>query len=260
MKEPVILAGDRPEVFRAAHFTWAVRAQLATILGDEKVLTGGYRVITSLDWNAQKLAEKWITAGVILPNIRDPQEMADVMKVMDIKASDREWIRNLRGKDLHNGALVAIDYRNGDVLAYVGSAGYYRDDLAGAKFDPKFDVVSSGYRQPGSAWKPILYSTAFDEHRLTPGSLLLDITTRFAPKWVPTDADQMDRGPVLVRKALQYSLNVPAIRALAARGHRRRRPTRLPITASASRAARRRFCRPAWPAPSEPSRSALSTS
>jgi membrane peptidoglycan carboxypeptidase len=35
-----------------------------------------------------------------------------------------------------------------------------------------------------------------------------------APKWVPTDADQLDRGPVLVRKALQYSLNVPAIRAL----------------------------------------------
>ena len=37
-KEPVILAGDRPEIFRAAHFTWAVRAQLATILGDEKVV------------------------------------------------------------------------------------------------------------------------------------------------------------------------------------------------------------------------------
>src|SRR5205085_151442 len=82
-------------------------------------------------------------------------------------------IDNLRGKDLHNGALVAIDYRTGNVLAYVGSAGYYRDDLASAKFDPKYDVVSAGYRQPGSAFKPIMYATAFDDRRLTPGSVLL---------------------------------------------------------------------------------------
>ena len=50
---------------------------------------------------------------------------------LDFSGADRGWIRRLRGKDLHNGALVALDYRTGDVLAYVGSAGYYRDDLAG---------------------------------------------------------------------------------------------------------------------------------
>ena len=43
---------------------------------------------------------------------------------------DRGWINRLRGKDLHNGALVVIDYRTGDVRAYVGSAGYYLDGLA----------------------------------------------------------------------------------------------------------------------------------
>ncbi|MEA2619237.1 MAG: hypothetical protein QOC97_10, partial [Chloroflexota bacterium] len=55
-----------------------------------------------------------------------------------------------------------------------------------------------------------------DAHKLTPGSLLLDVTTEFNPrqKWAPHDADQLERGPVLVRKALQYSLNIPAIRAL----------------------------------------------
>ena len=52
--------------------------------------------------------------------------------------------------------------------------------------------------------------------QLTPGSLLLDVTTEFnrREEWAPRDADQLERGPVLVRKALQYSLNIPAIRAL----------------------------------------------
>jgi penicillin-binding protein 1A len=71
-------------------------------------------------------------------------------------------------------------------------------------------------RQPGSAFKPVLYAAAFERRALTPGSLLLDITTTFAPRarWTPRDADRLDRGPVLVRDALQMSLNVPAIRAL----------------------------------------------
>ncbi len=88
--------------------------------------------------------------------------------------------------------------------------------MASRKFDPKYDVAGGGARQPGSAWKPIVYATAFDNHALTPGSLLLDITTEFnrGENWAPRDADQLDRGPVLVRRALQYSLNIPAIRAL----------------------------------------------
>ena len=63
------------------------------------------------------------------------------------------------------------------MIAYAGSAGYYQDGLASPKFEPKYDVAGNGERQPGSAWKPILYATAFDTGKLTPGSLLLDITT-----------------------------------------------------------------------------------
>jgi penicillin-binding protein 1A len=101
----------------------------------------------------------------------------------------------------------------------VGSAGYYRDDIASEKMEPKYDAAGDGERQPGSAWKPIVYATAFEHGVLTPASLLLDITTAFGKHddgkaWAPRDADRLDRGPVLVRKALQYSLNVPAIRAL----------------------------------------------
>jgi membrane peptidoglycan carboxypeptidase len=214
--EPVVLAGDQPVHFQAPHFSWQVRRQLEQILGGkDAVETGGYRVITTLDWKGQQLAEKWMTAAAIVPNVSH-KAAAAFYRSARIPAADRRWIEALRGKDLHNGALVALDYTTGDVLAYVGSAGYYHDDMRSRKFEPKYDAAGDAARQPGSAWKPILYATAFEQHRLTPGSLLLDITAEFnqSEKWTPRDADQLERGPVLVRKAIQYSLNVPAIRAL----------------------------------------------
>jgi len=217
LNEPVILAGDRPLTYVAPHFTWQVRRQLEQIVGSrDAVETGGYRVITTLDARAQRLAEKWLTAAVIAPNLKSREQQEAMLERLRIGKGDLGWVRALRGKDLNNAALVALDYRTGDVLAYAGSAGYYRDGLRSKKFDPKYDAAGDGARQPGSAFKPIVYATAFETGALTPGSLLLDITTEFNAKedWAPRDADNLDRGPVLVRRALQYSLNIPAIRAL----------------------------------------------
>ena len=215
LKEPVVLAGVEPAQNRGGQFTWQVRRQLADILPDVDPETAGLRIITSMDWRAQQLAERWLAAAAIAPNLsRTPRNR--LLKDLKIPKSELSWIRALRGKDLHNGALVALDYRTGDVLAYAGSAGYAYDDLASRRFDPKYDAAGDGARQPGSAFKPILYAAAFEAKALTPGSLLLDITTEFDRRqdWAPRDADQLERGPVLVRKALQYSLNIPAIRAL----------------------------------------------
>jgi membrane peptidoglycan carboxypeptidase len=216
LAEPVVLIGDQPLALRAPHFTWQVRRQLDEILkGKTPVESGGYKVITTLDWNIQAQAERWLGAAAIAPNVK-PSESKYILDAYKISSADRAWINALRGKDLHNGSLVTIDYKTGDVLAYAGSAAYYRDAMASSKFDPKYDAAGAGSRQPGSAWKPIVYATAFDNHALTPGSLLLDVTTEFnrGEHWAPRDADQLVRGPVLVRKALQYSLNIPAIRAL----------------------------------------------
>ncbi|HEU4674017.1 MAG TPA: transglycosylase domain-containing protein [Candidatus Limnocylindrales bacterium] len=224
--QPVILAGDQPLTYQAPHFMWQVRDQLIHILGSaDKVDTGGYRVTTTLDMRGQQLAEKYVAAAAIAPNL-GARRRTRLLDTLHIRKADRAWLARLTGKDVHNAALVAIDYTSGDVLAYVGSAGYYRDKLASRKFNPKYDVLSSGFRQPGSAWKPVLYSTAFERHALTPGSLLLDITTKFGVNpatgkdWAPHDADNLERGPVRVRQALQYSLNIPAIRALGRVGNK----------------------------------------
>ena len=60
----------------------------------------------------------------------------------------------------------------------------------------------------------MVYATAFDERKMTPASVLLDVTTPFGRTWDPKDADLLERGPLRARKALQYSLNIPAIRAM----------------------------------------------
>jgi membrane peptidoglycan carboxypeptidase len=210
--EPVILAGDRPTKMRAHHFAWQVRTELDRLLGGrDAVETGGFRVITTLDWEAQKLAERYVYAGTVIPHLPTNQARKE-MNRLDLRRVDRGWVNNLRNKDLHNGALVALDYRTGDVIAYVGSGSYERRDLKSRQFQPQHDAASA-FRQPGSAFKPIVYATAFEQRKLTPGSLLLDISVDFGG-WTPKNADLLERGPVRARQALQLSLNLPAIRAL----------------------------------------------
>ncbi len=216
LNQPIELVGDKVLRYNAPHFVWAAKTKLDQILVDqEPAETGGYKVITTLDWDTQKLAEKYVMAGAILPNL-GLSRYNKAVRDLKIKATDRRWMNVLRGRNVHNAALVALDYRTGDVLGYVGSADYYdRYKQKSKRFDPKYDVAGIGYRQPGSAWKPMVYATAFDEKALTPGSVLLDISTQFAAGWKPADADGRNRGPVSARYALQQSLNIPAIRALA---------------------------------------------
>jgi peptidoglycan glycosyltransferase len=213
LHEPIVLHEPAPFHFQAPQFVYYMKDELDALLADRQPAErGGYRIITTLDMHAQGLAEKYLAAGTILPNEPIDQMEADIdSQGLQL---DRKWIEQLHGLDIHNGALVAIDARSGDLVAYVGSAGYYRDDLASPQFDPKFDVAGNGYRQPGSAWKPLVYMTGFDNHTVTPGSLLMDVVTEFARGWFPRDADLKERGPVLMRDALSYSLNIPTIRAL----------------------------------------------
>jgi len=215
LNEPIVLAEQVPIIFKAPQFVFYMKSQLDQILlslSKAPAERGGYKIITTLDMGAQDLGERYVGAGTVITNMSQG-EMENQIEEQGLE-QDRRWIEALHGKDIHNGALVAIDARTGDILSYVGSACYYCDDLASPQLDPKFDVAGRGYRQPGSAWKPLVYAAGFDAHRVTPGSLLLDVTTEFARDWFPRDADRKERGPVLMRDALTYSLNIPTIRAL----------------------------------------------
>jgi membrane peptidoglycan carboxypeptidase len=211
LDEPVVLKPPKALHWQAPHFVNALIPELQTILADrESIQRGGYTVISTLDMRGQRLGERVIQAGAVLPNLPASKYFQQINRLK--LRRDAGWIGHLRGSNLRNGALVAQDYRTGDILVYVGSAGYYRKKTP--RFAPKVDHIGASHRQPGSAWKPIIYATGIDTERLTAGSYLLDRREQFGPGWTPKNADGVYRGNIRVRDAIQQSLNIPAIRAL----------------------------------------------
>lgn len=169
--------------FPAPHFVMYIKEQLADKYGETSVERGGLRVTTTLDLNMQQMAE---------------EAMNDQAKTLDkVKAS--------------NASLVAMDPKNGQILAMVGSVDYFDRDNEG-----NFNVATA-QRQPGSAGKPIVYANLLQKTNYAPGSPLWDVQTDFG-KYQPNNFDGKFHGPVSIRKALGNSFNIPAVKALAITG------------------------------------------
>ena len=213
-EEPVELEQQVSVTWKAPHFVWQVRRELGGIFCPDtpddcpKVDSGGFRVTTTLDWEMQKVAEKWVYVAARAPNAKDPSALLTARK---IPKAAQGWILGLRGHNINNAAAAVMDYRTGEVLAYVGSASYTSKSTK--TFQPQFDVLADGWRQPGSAIKPVDYLIGIDDKAITASTMLMDVVTDFGNKYTPTQADKLERGPVRVRSALQFSLNIPAIKA-----------------------------------------------
>jgi membrane peptidoglycan carboxypeptidase len=217
--EPVVIQPPKAIRWRAPHFVWQVREQLAEILcgtptdeGCKVIDTGGYRVVTTLDWKMQRSVEKWLYVATRAPNSKSTDS---ILKQYKIPSAERSWIKRLKGKNIHNAAGGVVDARTGEILAYGGSAGYYAK--GSKKFQPQFDVMADGFRQPGSSIKPLTYAIGIEDRVFTASTIFMDVTTNFAPAghkaFVPTQADGYERGPVRLRSALQFSLNIPAVKS-----------------------------------------------
>ncbi len=216
--EPVILARQTTPRWQAPHFVWAVRDELTTKLCGEDATdcpalqAGGLRVTTTVDLRIQRIAERWVEVAAHVPHRSNPQAVAEQL------GFDWEpWMQNLVDKNVRNGALVAYDYQTGELIAYVGSARYYAT-VSSPEFQPQYDVIGQGFRQPGSAFKPFNYAVGFDDGTMTPGTVFMDSATDFGGGYTPSNADNRERGPVRVRNALQFSLNIPSVKAMAVNG------------------------------------------
>jgi penicillin-binding protein 1C len=108
-------------------------------------------------------------------------------------------------------AIVAIDNASNEVLARVGSADFM-DERRGGYLD-----MTAAVRSPGSALKPFIYGLAFEDGILHPESLLDDHPVRYGA-YAPENFDLTFQGTVTARRALQLSLNVPAVEVLDAVG------------------------------------------
>lgn len=178
-KSEVLKFTEKDEGILAPHFVMYVREQLAEKYGEQKLQEGGFVVTTTLDLDKQQMAEESVEAA-------------------------RASINALGAK---NASLVSMDPKTGEILAMVGSVDYFDKENDGNV------NVSIRPRQPGSSLKPIIYAKLFEDG-YAPSTMLMDVPTDFG-NYKPENYDRGYRGPVSVRRALQNSLNIPAVQALA---------------------------------------------
>ena len=179
----------RAEQIKAPHFVMYVRELLEQKYGSSLVERSGWKIITSLDWDAQQKAEEIITEKVEA---------------------------NFEAYEASNASLVSLDVETGQIIAMVGSKDYFDDDIDGQV------NVAIANRQPGSSMKPFVYLKAF-EKGFRPETILFDVVTNFASAgeaYEPHNYDLEERGPVSMRKALAGSLNIPAVKTLYLAGVR----------------------------------------
>jgi membrane peptidoglycan carboxypeptidase len=173
----------------APHFSLFAANQLEEIVGPEAVAKGGLHVYTTIDLELQAAAEE-----------------AARKRVAELAEEDRK---------VSNAAVVSIRPRTGEVLAMVGSLDYWDQEI-----DGKFNVALAE-RQPGSSFKPYTYVTAFAQG-YTPATMLMDMHTcpnPNDPSWCPENypdyqGNRPYHGPVLLRRALACSYNIPAVRLM----------------------------------------------
>ena len=125
----------------------------------------------------------------------------------------QQELAQLKSRNVNDGAIIAIDNRSGDVLAYVGNGG--------ATSSAVFVDGVRAFRQAGSTLKPFLYQLALEKKLLTAASPLDDSPLNVSTAtglYVPQNYDRDFRGWVNVRAALASSLNVPAVKTLALAG------------------------------------------
>ena len=101
-------------------------------------------------------------------------------------------------------AILLVDYRTGEILVSVGSAGLLDEEREG------FIDMTTAIRSPGSTLKPFIYGIAFELGLALPESLIEDRPTAFG-EYAPVNFDGFYRGTVTIREALEQSLNVPAV-------------------------------------------------
>ncbi|MEK7649800.1 MAG: transglycosylase domain-containing protein [Patescibacteria group bacterium] len=182
-KEKVVFLPHRRQGLLAPHFVMYVREILNEKYGEEVVEQGGLEVITTLDANLQAKAEEIIAR----------------------RAPDMQ--KNFNASNI---ALTALDPKTGHILAMIGSRDYF--DINN---DGNFNVALA-HRQPGSAFKPLVYATAFKKG-YTPETVVFDLETNFAAggdPYIPQNYDDKFRGPITLREALAQSLNIPAVKTL----------------------------------------------
>ena len=149
-----------------------------------------------------------LTLNKIKWSIPNKKQITDRHKIGDIifvKKEDNSW--NLKQYPKVNGGIVVIDPFTGDIKALVGGFDFKRSE---------FNRVTQAKRQPGSAFKPIVYAAAL-ENGFSPNSIILDAPFVESQgvglkNWKPENYGKKFYGPTTLRKGIEYSRNLMTVR------------------------------------------------
>ncbi|HEV2403925.1 MAG TPA: transglycosylase domain-containing protein [Ktedonobacterales bacterium] len=199
-KKPNFYHSVTTEQNLAPHFVYFVKQQLEDMINTgqlQGLSRSGLNVYTTLDLDLQNHTQQF---------------MKDHLYGTDRAGYPPYPL--IQDSNLTNSAAVLAEQSTGDIKVMLGSVDYYS-----TKIDGKFDVATQGYRQPGSAFKPIVYATAFEKGWF-PAMAITDLPTAFwdpgqQKAYKPLDFNPPEfRGELSLRTALQWSLNIPAVKTM----------------------------------------------
>ncbi len=185
-KVPLPVSRGIKQAGRAPYFVEYVRQKVEERFGSSILYSGGLNIYTTLNDELQSYAEQAVQTG--LEKIESKKKRPGAPRLQ--------------------AALLAIEPATGRILAMVGGRDFGQS---------QFNRALQALRQPGSAFKPIIYATAL-EHGFGASDILddspLSIAVNRKKDWNPENFTRTYQGPVTFRRALEQSLNVPTIRLL----------------------------------------------
>ncbi len=191
VKEPVTRNKSVRSSVHAPYFVEYVKKRLEKDFGSALLYKGGLRIETTLSLRLQNAATESIEKRL--------GELESRMKKKKLTLIDPQ------------AALISIDVETGKIIAMVGGKNYERS---------RFNRVTAAKRQPGSAFKPVLYACAI-EGGYEQNHTSMDTPVAFSHRgntstWQPQNYDNTFKGKMTMRKALTLSKNIPAVRMIEA--------------------------------------------
>ncbi len=186
-----------------------VSEEEVTVLAQDLV---GTITLSDMLWAERRLSEDASVTEAEVTRVVSARQLVEPGDVIEVSllSTRNDTIRfRLDQTPLVEGALIAIDPRTGAVRAMVGGYTFERS---------QFNRALLAFRQPGSAFKPIIYATAIDQG-LTPATLILDAPVVYEEKdpgktWKPENYEKRFFGPITLREALRHSRNAATVRLL----------------------------------------------
>ena len=208
--EPLTISPPEEKVGIAPYFTETVRQYIRNNYGEDVLYSGGLKVFTSLEVDLQQAAENALSKKIdsLRARIERTYSLDNPTYTRFMPDTVDEYGDSIRMYRPVQGAFVAIDNANGDILAMVGGRSFE---------ESKFNRAVQSRLQPGSSFKPFLYTACIDNGFRTTdiiddNPIVLDIPG--AKQYRPHNFDSKFLGPITLRDGIRMSRNLVAVRLM----------------------------------------------